>query len=322
MQHLPRNMEHVDRRELFTSLPAKIAYLHAFLEFGPEDIAALVDGQKYIKMVVPAVVNMVYKKLLQHDSTARVFSTRDSRSEVDPEVWVTEEGPQIRNRKMFLRWYLTKLNTDPTSMEYWEYLDKGDARLQRSSTPVICRLHVPRRMLGLHPGRIFEAILSHPRLELTRKIAITKAIAKVIWIQNDLIARWHMKDGEEYQDADTGSENLQPTQLDPRAAAVNEDKASLHSSVHSSDSGRTSLGRTKEEAEMSNEPSVYPFSGTSSNQEYDMAKQRTPKARSERDSNSNYFTSNSGVPRLQIFQGKVVGKEKLDLSLLSPSSDS
>lgn len=124
MQHLPKNMGHVDRRELFTSLPARIAYLHAFLEFGPDDVAALIDGQKYIKMVVPAVVNMVYKKLLRHDITARVFSTRDSRSEVDPEEWVTEEGPQIRNRKMFLRWYLTKLNTDPTSMEYWEYLDK------------------------------------------------------------------------------------------------------------------------------------------------------------------------------------------------------
>lgn len=176
--------------------------------------------------------------------------------------------------------------------------------------------------LGYIQDAFFEAILSHPRLELTRKIAITKAIAKVIWIQNDLMARWHMKDSEEYQDADTGSENMQPTQLDPRAAAVNEDKASLHSSVHSSDSGRTSLGRTKEEAEMSNEPSVCPFSGMSSNQEYDMAKQRTPKARSERDSNSNYFTSNSGVPRLQIVEGKVVGKEKLDLSLLSHSSDS
>jgi len=184
MQHLPKNMEHVDRRELFTSLPARIAYLHAFLEFGPDDVAALIDGQKYIKMVVPAVVNMVYKKLLRHDITARVFSTRDSRSDVDPEEWVTEEGPQIRNRKMFLRWYLTKLNTDPTSMEYWEYLDKvgyvvlvacpdrrlrtcsltrcdvqGNACLQRSSTPVVCRLHVSWSVFGIHPGRILRSYL-------------------------------------------------------------------------------------------------------------------------------------------------------------------
>lgn len=35
MASLPRGMEHVDRKELFTSLPARIRYLHQFLEFGP-----------------------------------------------------------------------------------------------------------------------------------------------------------------------------------------------------------------------------------------------------------------------------------------------
>jgi hypothetical protein len=43
-----------------------------------------------------------------------------------------------------------------------------------------------------------EAILCHPRLHLQRKIALVKAIGKVIWIQNDLMAKWHVKDGEEF----------------------------------------------------------------------------------------------------------------------------
>jgi hypothetical protein len=43
-----------------------------------------------------------------------------------------------------------------------------------------------------------EAILSHPRLHLARKIAIVKALGKVIWIQNDLFAKWYVHDGEEY----------------------------------------------------------------------------------------------------------------------------
>lgn len=47
-----------------------------------------------------------------------------------------------------------------------------------------------------------EAILSHPRLPMQRKIALVKAIGKVIWIQNDLMAKWHVRDGEEYQDED------------------------------------------------------------------------------------------------------------------------
>lgn len=43
-----------------------------------------------------------------------------------------------------------------------------------------------------------EAILSHPRLHISRKIAIVKALGKVIWIQNDLFAKWYVRDGEEY----------------------------------------------------------------------------------------------------------------------------
>lgn len=43
-----------------------------------------------------------------------------------------------------------------------------------------------------------EAILSHPRLQLSRKIALVKAMGKVIWIQNDLFAKWYVRDGQEY----------------------------------------------------------------------------------------------------------------------------
>lgn len=45
-----------------------------------------------------------------------------------------------------------------------------------------------------------EAILSHPRLQMPRKIALVKALGKVIWIQNDLFAKWYVHDGEEFTD--------------------------------------------------------------------------------------------------------------------------
>ena len=124
MTSLPPKMEHVDRAELYTSLPARIAYLHSFLEFGPDDVAALVAGAPYIKTVIPAIVNMVYKKLLKYDITARTFVNRDSRNEDNPENWPTEDDARIQHRKLFLRWYLTRLNSDPCKIEYWEYLDK------------------------------------------------------------------------------------------------------------------------------------------------------------------------------------------------------
>lgn len=43
-----------------------------------------------------------------------------------------------------------------------------------------------------------EALLSHPRIKMDRKIALIKALGKVIWIQNDLFAKWYVRDGEEF----------------------------------------------------------------------------------------------------------------------------
>lgn len=52
--------------------------------------------------------------------------------------------------------------------------------------------------LGFIQDVMFEAILSHPRLKLEQKTAIIKALGKVLWIQNDLFAKWYVRDGEEY----------------------------------------------------------------------------------------------------------------------------
>jgi hypothetical protein len=51
--------------------------------------------------------------------------------------------------------------------------------------------------LGFIQDIMTEAILSHPRLHLNNKIALVKALGKVIWIQNDLFAKWHIRDGVE-----------------------------------------------------------------------------------------------------------------------------
>jgi hypothetical protein len=120
-----RPIEHIDRKSLYTSLPSRIAYLHSFLDFSSRDIDALQSGSKYIKQLIPAVVNIVYKKLLQYDITARAFQTRSTSYEgpIDEDV-LDEESPQIIHRKSFLTAYLKKICADPNRMEFWEYLDK------------------------------------------------------------------------------------------------------------------------------------------------------------------------------------------------------
>jgi hypothetical protein len=71
-------------------------------------------------------------------------------------------------------------------------------------------LHIEYVHLGVCLGFIqdimTEAILSHPRLHIQRKTALVKALNKVIWIQNDLMAKWHVKDGAEFEIGDSDIE--------------------------------------------------------------------------------------------------------------------
>lgn len=63
-------------------------------------------------------------------------------------------------------------------------------------------LHIEYVHLGVCLGFIqdimTEAILSHPRLSMHRKIALVKALGKVIWIQNDFMAKWHVREADEF----------------------------------------------------------------------------------------------------------------------------
>jgi hypothetical protein len=166
------------------------------------DIEALVRGAKYIKALIPAIVNIVYKKLLQYDITARAFSTRSTSYEGPIAPDLSEDSPQILHRKLFLRGYLTKLCSDPSKMEFWEYLDKvGMMHVgQGRAHP----LHVEYVHIGVTLSFIqdvfIEAVLSHPKLKMERKIALVKALSKVIWIQNDLFAKWYVRDGDEFEE--------------------------------------------------------------------------------------------------------------------------
>lgn len=197
-----RPMQHIDRKSLYTSLEARIRYLHSFLDFGANDVEALISGSKYIQALIPAVVNIVYKKLLQYDITARAFTTRSTAFEGPMDEIPDEESPQVLHRKMFLRAYLKKLCSDPTQMEFWEYLDKVGMMhtgLGRTHPLHIEYIHIGAG-LAVIQDVLNEAILSHPRLPLPRKIAILKALNKIIWIQNDLFTKWYVHDGEEFTD--------------------------------------------------------------------------------------------------------------------------
>ncbi|KAH8668773.1 Protoglobin-domain-containing protein [Xylariales sp. PMI_506] len=194
-------MRHISREELYTDLESRVRYLHSFLDFSSADIEALISGAKYIKALIPAVVNIVYRKLVQYDITARAFTTRSTSFEGPMDEIITENSPQIMHRKMFMRAYLLKLCSDPSRMEFWEYLDKVGMMhvgLGRAHPLNVEYVHLGA-CLSFIQDIMTEAILCHPKLSMARKIALVKALSKVIWIQNDLMAKWHIRDGEEFK---------------------------------------------------------------------------------------------------------------------------
>lgn len=109
-------------------------------------------------------------------------------------------------------------------------------------------------LLGFIQEAMFEAILTHKQLDITKKIAVVKALGKVIWIQNDLLERWHNADGAEYTDDTTGKQTT--SDEDPEGYLNGrkilgegiDDGQSMRSRSTSS-TGKTSLGRPIEEAE-------------------------------------------------------------------------
>ncbi|KLU84621.1 hypothetical protein MAPG_03661 [Magnaporthiopsis poae ATCC 64411] len=247
---------HIERRDLYTNLEARIRYLHSFLDFGSRDIEALISGAKYVRALIPAVVNIVYKKLLQYDITARAFTTRSTSFEGPMDEYPDENSPQIQHRKIFLRAYLAKLCSDPSQMEFWEYLDK--VGMMHVGLGRAHPLHVEYVHLGVCLAFIqdimSEAILSHPRLPMNRKIALVKALGKVIWIQNDLMAKWQVRDGAEFRGDD-----------DDEGTIIIEDEGYLHGKkilddedVPDAASDSTPTSASSPPAEKSAKPPVSP----------------------------------------------------------------
>jgi len=87
-------------------------------------------------------------------------------------------------------------------MEFWEYLDKvgmmHTGRSRKGREPLNVEFVHIGATLGFLQDVLVEAVLSHPRLKMERKIAVVRALGKVLWIQNDLFAKWYVRDGEEF----------------------------------------------------------------------------------------------------------------------------
>ena len=99
-------MQHISASALETDLPARISYLSSFLNLSESDGEALLASAPLIAPLIPAVLDLVYSKLLSYDITAQVFVPKNTGYEGEVVKTVQEltlESPQIAYRKDFLK---------------------------------------------------------------------------------------------------------------------------------------------------------------------------------------------------------------------------
>lgn len=199
--------EHIDREKLYTDLWYRFQYLAKFVGFGPDDIAALKQAAPLVAPVVPSIVDAVYVKLFSFDITKEVFLNRNEgfrgnlASNLDS---LDLNNDQIKFRKDFLGKYLVKLVTGDYDERFVRYLD-WVGKIHTSTPEKKSKINVDYMhcgaLFGYVHGHLVGLIDGHPDLQANQKVrtAVLAAFSKLLWIQNDLFARYYVKDGEEYR---------------------------------------------------------------------------------------------------------------------------
>jgi hypothetical protein len=182
---------------LESDLGYRFGYVSKFIGFGPDDIAAVHGAAPLLAPLVPALVDAVYNKLIQQDATWRHFLPRQAGYEGEVPLTLeqlTMDHPQIAFRKQHLARYLAALVTKPYDGKMVEYLDMvGKIHTPKAGSKEI---DVPLVQMNALMGFVADAItatilgLNLPRETEAKTL---RAFGKLLWIQNDLIARHYQK---------------------------------------------------------------------------------------------------------------------------------
>ncbi len=190
-------MKHIDEPRLETDLTYRFEYLCDFIGFGPKDIEAIHASAPHLAPIVPQLVDAVYDKLFQYDSTKRHFVPRQSGYEgsIPQDIdSLTMDHEMIEFRKQHLGRYLTRLVSDPYDAKLVNYLDT----VGKMHTPEFGskQLVVPLVQINALLGFVSDAILGTLlTLDLAPEAKATtlRAFNKLLWLQNDLVTRHYQK---------------------------------------------------------------------------------------------------------------------------------
>lgn len=186
-------LQRIDEKRLERDLGYRFGYLAEFLRFGPDDIAAIHGAASYLAPLVPALVDAVYVQLFRYDATKRHFLPRqsgytgDAPADLDS---LTLDHEQIQFRKAHLAGYLKKLVTEEYDSKMVSYLDfVGQIHTPKAGNKDI---HVPLVQMNALMGFVSDALLGTLfglDVDAETKARTARAFNKLLWLQNDLIAR-------------------------------------------------------------------------------------------------------------------------------------
>lgn len=186
-------LKSIDEPRLERDLAYRYGYLTEFVGFGPDDIAAIHAAAPKLAPLVPALVDAVYDKLHTYTATWRHFVPRQHgyTGEVPTDLeHLTMDHPQIQYRKQHLARYLTALVSRPYDGKMVEYLDMvGKIHTEKAGSADIV---VPLVQMNALMGYVSDALLATVLglgLDREAEVKALRAFNKLLWLQNDLIAR-------------------------------------------------------------------------------------------------------------------------------------
>ena len=186
-------MVHVDEPRLESDVGYRFQYLVEFMGFTEQDIVAIHGAAPAIAPLVPTLVDAVYEKLNQYDSTWRHFLPRQSGYEGAVPKNLSEltmDHEMIQFRKQHLARYLATLVTKPYDGKMVAYLDMvGKMHTPKAGSK---DLNVPLVQMNALLGFVADALTATILglgLERAVEVSTVRAFNKLLWLQNDLITR-------------------------------------------------------------------------------------------------------------------------------------
>ena len=192
-------MQHIDEARLESDLAYRFQYLAEFVEFTPDDVAAIHRAAELLAPLVPQLVDAVYVKLFSYDATKRHFVPRQSGYDGDVPESIDSlqlDHDVIQFRKSHLARYLQALVTREYNAAMVGYLDMvGKIHTPHAGAAT---LQVQLVQMTALTGYVADALITTLLdLELDRDVErqTVRAFNKLLWLQNDLINRHYVDQG-------------------------------------------------------------------------------------------------------------------------------